>query len=78
MSLTPGLSTHGFFNSQIVNTFSLNLIGGATAGVDGTELAGGFNVNQYDMRGAQFAGVINVVGECERISAGWRRQCGDE
>ncbi|QBQ41949.1 hypothetical protein E2P86_12625 [Sphingobacterium psychroaquaticum] len=62
MSLTPGLSTHGFFNSQIVNTFSLNLIGGATAGVDGTELAGGFNVNQYDMRGAQFAGVINVVG----------------
>ncbi|PRD48818.1 hypothetical protein C5745_02425 [Sphingobacterium haloxyli] len=62
ISMTPGLSTHGFFNSQIVNKFSLNIIGGYTAGVTGTELAGAFNVNQFDMQGVQFAGLFNVVG----------------
>lgn len=62
VSMTPGLSTHGFFNSQIVNKFSLNIIGGYTAGVTGAELAGAFNVNQFNMHGVQFAGLFNVVG----------------
>lgn len=62
VSLTPGLSTHGFFNSQIVNKVSINVIGGATAGVNGTELAGVFNVNQYRVKGLQMAGGVNVVG----------------
>jgi len=62
ISMTPGLSTHGLFNSQVVNKFSLNIIGGYTAGVTGTEFAGVFNVNQFDMRGFQLAGVSNVVG----------------
>lgn len=62
ISMTPGLSTHAFFNSQVVNKFSLNIIGGYTAGVAGTELGGVFNVNQFSMHGVQFAGVSNVVG----------------
>jgi len=62
VSMTPGLSTHGLFNSQVVNKFSLNIIGGYTAGVNGTEIAGAFNVNQFDMHGLQFAGLFNVVG----------------
>ncbi len=62
ISLTPGLSTHGFFGSQVVNNFSVNIIGGSAAGVDGTELGGIFNVSQYDVQGAQFSGVLNVVG----------------
>jgi len=62
VSLTPGLSTHGFINSQIVNKFSLNIIGGATAGVRGFEMAGVFNLNQYDVNGTQVAGLLNVVG----------------
>lgn len=62
VSLTPGLSTHGFINSQIVNNFSLNVIGGSTAGVEGYEMAGIFNLNQYNMDGIQIAGVINMVG----------------
>jgi len=40
ISMTPGLSSHGFIRSQIVNKFSLNIIGGATAGVRGVELGG--------------------------------------
>lgn len=62
ISMTPGLSTHGFIRSQIVNKFSLNIIGGATAGVKGLELGGVFNINQYDMQGMQMAGVFNTVG----------------
>ncbi len=62
ISMTPGLSSHGFIRSQIVNKFSLNIIGGATAGVSGVELGGVFNINQYDMRGVQVGGVFNAVG----------------
>ena len=62
ISMTPGLSSHGFIRSQIVNKFSLNIIGGATAGVKGLELGGVFNINQYDMQGFQAAGVFNAVG----------------
>lgn len=62
ISLIPRISTHGLLNSQVVNKFSVNIIGGYTAGVEGTELAGVFNVNQFQMYGAQFAGLLNVVG----------------
>ncbi|MGE8427436.1 MAG: hypothetical protein ACN6O7_06150 [Sphingobacterium sp.] len=62
ISMTPGLSTHGFIRSQIVNKFSINIIGGSTAGVKGIELGGVFNMNQYDMQGMQMAGVFNAVG----------------
>ena len=62
VSLVPRLGTHGLFNSQIVNNFSLNLLGGSTAGVNGVELAGALNVNQYDMEGTQVSGMLNVVG----------------
>lgn len=44
-SLTPGLSSHGSMSGSVVNKFSLNLIGGYTAGVDGAEIAGIFNMN---------------------------------
>lgn len=62
VSMTPGLSTHGLLNSQVVNKFSLNIIGGYTAGVEGAELAGVFNINQFDVRGVQLAGGVNIVG----------------
>ncbi len=62
VSLIPGLSTHGMFNSQIVNRGSMNVIGGYTAGVDGLEMGGVFNINQKDVRFLQMAGVFNLVG----------------
>jgi len=62
ISLIPGLSTHGMFNSQVVNRGSVNLIGGYTAGVDGLEMGGVFNINQKDVRMLQMAGVFNLVG----------------
>lgn len=61
-SLVPGLSSHGSMSGSVVNKFSLNLIGGYTAGVDGAEIAGVFNINKADVRYAQVAGVLNLTG----------------
>ncbi len=62
LSVTPGLSTHGLFSSQVVNRFSLNLVGGYTAGVDGVEIGGLFNINKRNVRYLQVAGIFNLAG----------------
>jgi hypothetical protein len=61
-SLTPGLSTHGMYNSQVIDHFSLNLVGGYTAGISGMELAGMFNIDRKDVHFLQVAGLFNIVG----------------
>lgn len=61
-SLVPGLSSHGSMSGSVVNKFSLNLIGGYTAGVNGAELAGVFNINKADVKYMQVAGVLNLNG----------------
>ncbi|OJV15456.1 MAG: hypothetical protein BGO21_31185 [Dyadobacter sp. 50-39] len=60
-SLTPGLGTHGRMSGQVVNKFSLNVAGGYTAGVNGVEIAGGFNISKENVRYVQLAGAFNVV-----------------
>ncbi|NIJ52383.1 STN and carboxypeptidase regulatory-like domain-containing protein [Dyadobacter arcticus] len=60
-SLTPGLGTHGRLSSQVVNKFSLNLLGGYTAGVNGAEVAGGFNISKENVKYVQVAGIFNMV-----------------
>lgn len=60
-SLTPGLGTHGRMSGQVVNKFSLNLAGGYTAGVNGVEIAGVFNISKENVRYVQVAGGFNVV-----------------
>lgn len=62
VSFTPGLSSQGLFNSQVVNQVSLNVIGGHTAGVNGIEVGGVFNINQTNVRHFQVGGVFNLVG----------------
>jgi len=62
VSLVPGLSTHGMYNSQIIDKVSYNLLGGYTAGINGVEAAGIFNINRKDVKGFQMAGIFNVVG----------------
>lgn len=61
-SLTPGLSSHGMMSSQVINKFSLNIIGGYTAGVEGFEMAGLFNINKGNVQALQAAGAFNMVG----------------
>ncbi len=61
-SLLPGLSSQGLFSSQVVNKASLNLLGGYTAGVDGAEVAGLFNISKNNVQYVQLAGLANLVG----------------
>ncbi|WP_131539608.1 STN domain-containing protein [Pedobacter nototheniae] len=61
-SFTPGLSSHGSMSSSVVNKVSLNLLGGYTAGTDGVEVAGAFNLNKGDIKKIQIAGLFNIVG----------------
>ncbi|OQP51817.1 hypothetical protein A4H97_26805 [Niastella yeongjuensis] len=62
VSLTPGLSTHGKLSAQVVNTVSVNVVGGYTAGVNGVEIAGAFNINKTDVKYVQAAGLLNFTG----------------
>lgn len=62
VSLTPGLSTHSKLSAQVVNSFSINVVGGYTAGVSGIELGGAFNINKTDVKYIQAAGLLNITG----------------
>ena len=62
VSLVPGLSSRGMYNSQVIDNVSLNVIGGYTAGIKGVELGGVFNINRSNVGFVQMAGVFNIVG----------------
>jgi hypothetical protein len=61
-SLVPGLGSHGKMSGQVVNNFSLNAFGGYTAGTNGLEIGGLFNIDKKDVKYVQAAGLFNVVG----------------
>ncbi|AMP99219.1 hypothetical protein AY601_2325 [Pedobacter cryoconitis] len=61
-SLTPGLSSHGMMSSQVINKASFNILGGYSAGLDGIEMAGLFNMDKTDVSMIQIAGLFNIVG----------------
>jgi hypothetical protein len=62
VSLVPWVGTHGKLSGQVTNTYSLNIIGGYGAGVNGIELGGVFNIDKKNVRSLQMAGVVNVAG----------------
>ncbi len=61
-SIIPGVSSQGRMSAQVVNNFSFNMLGGYTAGVNGLEMAGLFNINKKSVRYIQIAGVFNITG----------------
>ncbi|WP_374163324.1 hypothetical protein [Arcticibacter sp. MXS-1] len=63
VSITPGLSSHGLLSGQVMNKVSLNVFGGYTAGVEGVEAGGFFNINKKSVKAAQAAGFFNLVGQ---------------
>lgn len=62
VSFTPGLSTNGKMNGQVVNNFSFNVLGGYSGGTNGFELGGLFNIDKKDAQYFQLAGIFNTVG----------------
>jgi hypothetical protein len=61
-SIIPAVGTHGKLGSQVINKVSVNMIGGYTAGLNGVEFAGIFNIDQKAVQYVQLAGLFNVVG----------------
>jgi len=62
VSLVPGLGSHGKMSGQVVNNFSLNVFGGYTAGTNGLEIGGLFNIDKKEVKYFQAAGIFNVDG----------------
>ena len=62
VSFVPGLGTHGKMSGQVINNFSLNVLGGYTAGTNGVEIGGVFNIDKKEVKYFQAAGVFNVNG----------------
>lgn len=62
VSFVPGVGSHGKLGAQVVNNFSLNVLGGYTAGTNGLEIGGIFNIDKKDVRFFQAAGIFNAVG----------------
>lgn len=62
LSLIPGIGTNYRLSGAIVNHFSINLISGYSAGVNGFEAGGILNINQFDVRGMQIGGAANLTG----------------
>lgn len=61
-SFVPGISTNGFLGGNVVNDYSLNLIGGYSKGIRKAEVGGIFNLDEGDVSYFQGAGIFNVVG----------------
>ncbi len=62
ISLTPRLSSHGYLSAQVVNKYSLNVLGGYTAGTSIIEVGGLFNIDKKNVQYFQAAGLFNKVG----------------
>jgi hypothetical protein len=62
VSVVPGVGTHGKLGGQVINNFSLNMFGGYTAGTNGLEIGGLFNIDKGNVQYVQAAGLFNAVG----------------
>lgn len=61
-SIIPFIGTNQQLSGNVINTFSLNLVAGYSLGVDALEVGLGLNMVRWNVRGAQLAGLGNVVG----------------
>lgn len=65
ISLIPsiGIGSNLSTNGLMTNNFSLNVLAGYAAGVNGVEIGGLVNLIKSEVRGAQIAGISNFVGD---------------
>lgn len=63
VSLIPPISTNKMLAYHTLNNFSLNIIGGNSAGVDGLEVGGIYNYTKGNVNGIQVGGVVNRVSQ---------------
>lgn len=63
VSLIPSWGTNQLTNGLVTNNFSLNIIAGYSANINGLEIGTVANIIRQEMNGVQVSGVVNVVGE---------------
>ena len=61
VDFAPFVGTSSFTGLSSVRRFSLNILGGVSAGLDGFEMGGLVNVESAFTCGAQFAGIANLT-----------------
>ncbi|HTN86002.1 MAG TPA: hypothetical protein VL242_20020 [Sorangium sp.] len=59
--VVPFVGSSSFTGTNVVRRYSLNLVGGYTAGVTGVELGAGVNISSSFMCGAQLSGGANLA-----------------
>ena len=59
ISFVPSI---GSANEDVITNVSFNILAGRYAKLDGVEFGGVINMEKEEVRGAQFAGVANIVG----------------
>lgn len=62
ISFVPFLGTNGIASPNIVNNISLNILAGYNGGTTSFEAGGLFNINRYDVKATQLAGIGNFTG----------------
>ncbi len=62
VSFLPFIGTNRKISGNVVNGYSLNLLGGFSGGTEKFELGGLFNLNKHDVQYVQLAGLFNQVG----------------
>lgn len=62
ISFVPFIGTNHRLSGNVVNDYSLNILGGYSAGTRKAELGGLFNINRGDVRFVQAAGLFNLTG----------------
>ncbi len=62
ISFVPFVGTNHKLSGNVVNDYSLNVLGGYSAGTRKAEFGGLFNINRGDVRHVQMAGLFNLNG----------------
>lgn len=62
VSFVPFVGTNHYLSGNVVNDYSLNILGGYSAGTNKVELGGLFNINRGSVRYVQAAGLFNLNG----------------
>ena len=62
ISLLPFMGTNGIASPNTVNNISLNILAGYNGGTSSFEAGGLFNINKYDVKATQLAGIGNFNG----------------
>lgn len=62
VSFVPFVGTNHKLSGNVINGYSLNILGGYSRGTTKLEFGGLFNIDRGDVKYGQFAGLFNTVG----------------